>query len=110
VAGHPVEYCRIGIATADGWYVNQGLDHCQGDDGSVSVETETLALTWTEGTPDPAFVITVRRRTGEPVYLDDQQTVGVDRAETESTRLCVVPAKGPPRCGPESITARTRRP
>jgi hypothetical protein len=107
VAGIPVEYCRIAVATADGWYVNLGLDHCQGGDfGSGLVQTETLTLIWADGGPDPAFVITVRRREDEATFINaEQPTVGVVSDETERARLCVVPSNGPPHCGPEHVAA-----
>jgi hypothetical protein len=105
-AGVPVESCRIAVATADGWYVDLEGQDCQGDFGSMVRRTEARTLAWADGTPDPAFVITVHHGEDHQAFLPGKQRpVGMDSEETERARLCTVPADGPPRCGPEHVVA-----
>jgi hypothetical protein len=105
MAGVPVEYCRIAVDTADGWYVKSDGRTCKGDFGSGSRWAEVLGLAWADGAPDPAFVITVHESHDELVYRGDDPQVGVDRTKAEVAQLCSVPANGPPVCGPEWIAA-----
>ena len=113
MVGVPVEYCRIGIETSDGWYFTEGEDYCQGSFGEMSaVETEAISLAWVAGTPDPAFVLVTRRRKQRTEYgPDDESTVdgrGRKREtgeEMERARLCVVPSQSAPRCGAEYALA-----
>jgi hypothetical protein len=106
-AGVPVEYCRIGVQSRDGWYVTTDEEHCQGTFGEMfSVETEALSLTWVEGAPAPTFVLTTRRTQGSTEY--EERSDGSRRKiptgdEARRARVCTIPADAAPRCSGEYL-------
>jgi len=74
--GAPVEYCRVAIATRQGWYVTPEEQHCRGGIvGMSTVETKALSIEWIEGTTEPTFVLATSRRVerGENYETGDGQ-------------------------------------
>jgi hypothetical protein len=105
--GEPVEYCRVAIATREGWYVTPEEQHCRGGIvGMSTVETKALSIEWIEGTTVPTFVLTTSRReergenyeTGDGQYHPSTGVYDVERAQ-----FCSAPASSPPRCSAEYI-------
>jgi len=103
--GETVEYCRIAIATRDGWYVTREDQRCQGGiTGMFTVETKALSLQWIDGTTVPTCVLITHglelrgenAERGDGTYVMFDAPYGLERA-----RICSLPPNSPPRCSPE---------